>query len=140
MACLNCFGLFSSLITLQANLTLFYVSFNHSSPKPIIAAPLDPNPDALAALAASPAPPVVAPPAVPPVLTPPVPAAADGGGAQAAAAKQAEVCSSQLVLCFLVLFPRFVLPSFSCYAVLLYASLAVSGQFDFHSWLVVCST
>ena len=77
-----------------------------------MAAPVQPNPDALAALAA--------PPAVPPVI-PPAPAqpapAADGGvaqAAQAAAVQQEEVCS------WLVVFPPilptfFVTPSFpSC--------------------------
>ena len=62
MAGLRLFGLISPFITaVQRCVILLFLS----SPKPVMAAPVQPNPDALAAL--------VAPPAAPPVI-PPAPA------------------------------------------------------------------
>ena len=77
-----------------------------------MAAPVQPNPDALAALVAPPA----APPVIPPAPAQPAPAA-DGGVAQAAQAapvQQEEVCS-WLVVSSPILPTFLVTPSFpSC--------------------------
>ena len=100
------FGLISPFITaVQRCVVLLFLS----SPKPVMAAPVQPDPDALAALAAPPA----APPVIPPAPAQPVPAA-DGGVAQAAQAapvQQEEVCS-WLVVSSPILPTFLVTPSF----------------------------
>ena len=72
-----------------------------------MAAPVLPNPDALAALAAPPATPPATPPVVPPAPAQPAPAAVGGvsQAAQAAPVQQEEFC------CWLVVFSP-ILPSF----------------------------
>ena len=71
-----------------------------------MAAPVQPNPDALAALAAPPA----APPVIPPAPALPAPAT-DGGVAQAAPVQQEKVCSWLVV--FFPMLPTFLFtPSF----------------------------
>ena len=103
-----------------------------------MAAPVQPNPDALAALAAPPA----APPVIPPAPAQPAPAA-DGGVAQAAQAapvQQEEVC--RLACSF---FPYSAY--FSCYAVFSFslvfhcqssASFCTTCSFRFLSLALVC--
>ena len=108
-----------------------------SSPKPVMAAPVQPNPDALAALAAPPA----APPVIP--LAPAQPAlAADGGVAQAAQAapvQREEVCSWLVVFpvfCLLFLLRRFfLLASFHCQSS---ASFCTTCSFRFLLLALVC--
>ena len=100
-----------------------------------MAAPVQPNPDALAALAAL----LAAPPVIPPAPAQPAPAA-DGGVAQAAPVQQEEVC--RLARSF---FPYSAY--FSCYAVFSFslvfhcqstASFCTTCSFRFLSLALVC--
>ena len=108
-----------------------------SSPKPVMAAPVQPNPDALAALAAPPA----APPVIPLAPAQPAPAA-DGGVAQAAQAapvQREEVCSWLVVFplfCLLFLLRRFFhLASFHCQSSV---SICTTCSFRFLLLALVC--